>query len=417
VPTVDDELRDLLERAAREPATTRGVLDVVHAKYRSRVARRRARGAVSALAAVLAVAVTVMWAAGADGTDPRITPAHARRGPAVRVLDSGPATITADAGKRVAPRPVTLQPDRGYVRAPLIASGEFAAVTAYDRTSTGFTFPPSRVVRIDRRGRLLDEVELQGEVRALADGEGARWALTRDAVVTGPDDPEFRVKRIGPAGDVTSAAVPPGERPVGAIVAGGGGVWVPVAGGVLRFDPASGAYAGRIALPPANRRSVLALGKGVSATTDTGVARLDPSGMTALPETPLGTGRVIGAAQVRNSWVLMSDGARSFLVMVSPSGSPSGVSVALPRGVEATQIGASGGRLWVGGTFSGRRVVVVLRETGRTGRAVVEHVALVDADDVAVVAGDTMLATTDGRLWSIRLTGEQPRSNGIGGHR
>ena len=63
----------------------------------------------------------------------------------------------------------------------MLQSGEYVALAAYDRDGTGFKVPPSHLVRIDAAGRVLDQVELQGEILSLADGEGARWVVTHDA--------------------------------------------------------------------------------------------------------------------------------------------------------------------------------------------------------------------------------------------
>ena len=153
-------------------------------------------------------------------------------------------TPRLEAGRALDLEPLVVTPDAGYVRPPLLPSGDTVAVAAYDRTETGFTVPPSRIVRVATSdGGVRDRVDLEGEIVALADGEGARWALTRDQVVKGPADPRFRVKRIAGDGTVASHPVPPGEEPSGTIAAGGGGVWLPVRDGVLRFDLMTGAFA------------------------------------------------------------------------------------------------------------------------------------------------------------------------------
>ena len=92
----------------------------------------------------------------------------------------------------------------------------------------------------------------------LADGEGARWALTHDKDVIGPQDPEFRIKRNGPDGTVVSNPVPPGDVPTGDLVAAGGGVWLPVRDAVLRFDPGSETFTSFAGSGPnANVRQIL----------------------------------------------------------------------------------------------------------------------------------------------------------------
>src|SRR5262245_65827114 len=122
-------------------------------------------------------------------------------------------------------RAVPVRPDEGYLTSPLHAGGTTVALAAYERTDGGYSFPPSHVVRVQANGRVVDRIDLQGEILELAEGEGARWALTHDKEVIGPQDPEFRIKRIGPDGSVVSNPVPPGDVPTGDLVAGGGGVW------------------------------------------------------------------------------------------------------------------------------------------------------------------------------------------------
>jgi hypothetical protein len=408
VPALDDRIARLLDGAAVEPTITTDVLAAIATKQRRRVTRRRAL-TVSAVACGLALVVGAVGLARTD--DDPVAIAHQRGGDlAVRVVDGMPTSLAVPVGDPVSARRVTLDPDGGYVRGPVLASGEFVAVATYDRDGDTFRFPPSRVVRVDRNGRVLDEVDLQGEVRSLADGEGARWVLTRDAVVVGPADPEFRVKRIGPDGSVTSNPVPPGEQPNGDILAAGGGVWVPVTDGGLRFDPASGSYAGKIALPPAAHRQVAVLGKSVSATTGGGVARLDPTRMVAIgPDgATIADGEVVDAALgTERVWGLVQTGRGPALVAVDPSGAldPS-LTVALPHDFVADRLLSVGGRLWVLGRAGDRATVVMLRELAAGRGAVVERVVVAGAGrDTAVGVTDhrTLVVADGGALFSLTV--------------
>ena len=103
-------------------------------------------------------------------------------------------------------------------------------------------------------GRIRDRVDLEGEIVALADGEGARWALTRDQVVDGPTDPRFRVKRSPATERLRRTRFRPAKSRPARSSAGGGAVWVPVRDGVLRYDLTTGAFAAKIPLAPAERR-------------------------------------------------------------------------------------------------------------------------------------------------------------------
>jgi hypothetical protein len=268
----DDRLRDALRSTAQEPSLE-GVAERVHAKR----ARRRTVRRLEALGtvAVVAAAVTVGSVALLEEDRREISvPPAAARSVAVRVA----AGLDLGARQReVKVTRVRLEPDEGYVRGPLLVTGNELILAAYDRDGSTYKFPPSRIVRVRADGTVVDRVDLQGEIQSLDDGEGARWALTRDKTVIGPEDPEFRVKRIGPDGTVASNAVPPGEQPVGDIVAEGGGVWVPVLDGVLRFDVASGEFAAKIPLEGPALHRVVPLGKFVGVTDGHAIKRLDPN--------------------------------------------------------------------------------------------------------------------------------------------
>ena len=129
MPTVDERLHQLFSDAAVEPTANGDVLGRVARKRHQRATRRVARNVGAVVVVLLVLAGSLAWLT-ADG-------------------DTEPA-------------------------------GEYAALAAYNRDGTGFKVP-SHVVRIDASGRVLDEVELQGEVLSLADGDGARWVVTHDA--------------------------------------------------------------------------------------------------------------------------------------------------------------------------------------------------------------------------------------------
>src|SRR5262245_9497632 len=158
MPTVDERLAQLLGDAAVTPPDA-DVFGAIVRKRRQRHTRRVARY-VSALVLLLVVlAGSVAWLTTDDGTEPAVAPTSRD---AFAVRTRGDAWLGA--------RPVEIAPDVGYVRGPLIRSGEDVALAAYDRNGAGFKVPPpSRVVRIDARGRVLGEVTLQGEILSLAD--------------------------------------------------------------------------------------------------------------------------------------------------------------------------------------------------------------------------------------------------------
>src|SRR5262245_31121575 len=255
----EDRLEAALRRATPRVGTA-GVLERVNTKRSWRRARRHAVLAATVFVCVVAASVTVALLR--DGTDPARVAT-----PAGRVI-AGTAAVTPGGGEPRAPVPVPLRPDQGYVRGPLLLTGSTISLAAYDHDGATFTFPPSRVVRIDARtfgeeGR----TDLKAQVLSIADADGARWVVTRNP--TPPNGlPDAFVKRIGADGAVQSKLLPPNSDPVGNIVANESGVWIPMRDGVLRYDPATLQLAARYPLPPADSRSVVLANDVVS--TDAG---------------------------------------------------------------------------------------------------------------------------------------------------
>lgn len=397
MPVSDDRLRDALRGAAREP-TLDGVADGVHAKWaRRRTIRRVERAALAGglLAGVIVAGVVALDATGGD-QQVTVAPAHGAI-PVVRVVDDTGA-------HRAAVTPVHVEPDEGYVRGPLLASGDHIAMAAYDRDGTSYAFPPSRIVRIETDGTVVDRVDLQGEILSLADGEGARWALTRDKTVIGPEDPEFRVKRVGPDGVVASNPVPPGEQPVGRIAAGGGGVWVPVRDGVLRFDSVTGAFAAKIPLSTTtDQRAVVASGKFVSVTDANAQLRLDPAsdapaGMIAL--LPIGT-RIVDAAGAGGALPVLLSSDESETAWLVSDGERE---IVLPDGFAPTGILAAADVVWVAGSRAGVPTLLVIDPSAST-LEVARTVRLANTSDFSVtfISPRSAIVVSAGSAYRVRL--------------
>jgi hypothetical protein len=408
MPTLDDKLQQLFQELAVEPSNT-DVIGAVDVKRRHRRTVRRAQMAGSLLAvALFAIGLGVLlWPT--DNTSPVVTPPPAPGALVIRVANGSPRVVDASTGTPTAAEAINVEPVEDFLRGPIRPSGEFVSLAAYDRAGTSYTFPPMRFLRIDARGRVVDRVVLQGEALSSSDGEGARWVLTRDAIVVGPEDPEFRVKRIGPDGEVVSHAVPPGEIPNGDIVAAGGGVWVPVRDGVLRFDPATGGYAGKIPLDIADRRSVVNAGKGGVATAGNRLMRLDPA---SLQSVTFGSGattdRVIAiAVGRRNIWTLVERNGRFEVGALDPSGSASPIGrMVVSAGFVAENLESNGDLVWVSGTVEGRPALLVLHERdGGTRVETARYARFGSGRDVSyVVMPDGELVTAvDGRLFRLDL--------------
>ena len=174
---------------------------------------------------------------------------------------------TQGSGTARVPVPIALDPDQGYVRGPLVVSGSTLALAAYDHDGATFTYPPSRIVRVDT-GTFREEgrTDLKAEILSIADGDGARWVVTRNpAPANGL--PDAFLKRIGADGAVVSKLLPAGSDPVGDVAVGAGSVWIPVRDGVLRYDTATGQFVAKTALAAADTRAV-AVANGTVSVTD-----------------------------------------------------------------------------------------------------------------------------------------------------
>ena len=408
MPVSDERLGDALRGSAREPSLD-GVAERVHAKRARRHTIRRVERAALAggLLAALIVAGVVVFDTG--GGDQRVAapPAHGVI-PVVRVVGTKGV-------HRVAVTPVHLATDQGYVRSPLVLSGNHVESAAYDRSGTSYTFPPSRIVRVDVDGTVVDRVDLLGEILSLADGEGARWALTHDKTVLGPNDPEFRVKRIGPDGSIASNPVPPGEHPVGRIVAGGGGVWVPVRDGVLRFDSVTGVFAAKVALTTTtDRREVAALGKSVSVTDGAEVKRLDPGSDRVAGSGGFGQPAPVPAGFEYVDLVGGPNGGASALARDAANGHwlldvvdisatvPRDQRSALPAGFVPDRLQVTGTTTWVIGRLHGSLVVLEYR-VGNSQLVRTITVANTHDADVVLLSGTRMVVASNGSLYRVRI--------------
>ena len=403
MPDADDRIRDALHVTAREPDTA-GVAEHVRAKRQRRQTIRKIE-AGALVAAVLAV-VTVIGATVFNNNDDRpeiaVRP-HEGTGPVVRITDG----LDVDAKGALAK--VTLlpiDPDEGYVRGPLLvgAGNNLLNFAAYDRVGDSWDYPPSRIVRVRADGTVEDRVDLKGRIDSLAEGEGARWALTHDKVV---EDFEWRVKRIGPDGKAESHTVPIGEQPTGDIVADKGGVWVPVRDGVLRFDPATGEFANKVKLATVtDRRAVSAAGKFVYATDGLDNVRLDPA--SSSPADVIGHVTIDGVAELVDApnsldYVQLgrnTDGTQWTVVYGEKS-------VALPAGLEAHSVSASAGVVWIDATGVGGRYLLQL-DFDYPNVTVKRTISLtrtgVDADVMITYASNrTLFLTSEGHLYRVQL--------------
>ncbi|MGH9031591.1 MAG: hypothetical protein ACRDZV_05625, partial [Acidimicrobiia bacterium] len=194
----------------------------------------------------------------------------------------------AYSGRAATTTPVALTPDPGYLPGPLLATDDGLVTAAHDREGSTYTEFPSHVVRIaPDTGAVTPQAELDGLALSLAEGEGALWAVTRDERID-TDRVEYRLKRIGPEGRATTMPIPPGRVPAGDVVAGSGGIWIPIRDGVLVYNPLTGRQFETHLLPPEQEQRGIALfGDAVYVTYGGSLRRIDGD---TTPDDPIDTG-------------------------------------------------------------------------------------------------------------------------------
>ncbi len=371
-------------------------LDRVAAKRTRR--RRVKRLEVAAVAAVVVFAVAGVTAVvtnrGREST-PHVAAPAARTG--ARIVDGG-GPVSGDAGEVVAPQPVTLDTDEGYLRGPLFVGSTALSVAGYDRASdASYTFPPSRIVRIDG-STVLDRIDLKAEILSITEGEGARWAITRNPPTEDGSPPQTFLKRIAADGTVASTALPDGSVPNGPVAAVGGAVWVPLRDGVVQFDT-SGERVRTIGLDPAETRSVAAIGKSAWVTDRAvGLRRLDVSnGATTDTCQPATPPLDWAAGDTLHGWLLVGTDT---VALVDADLRTTDL-VALPSGFTGETVAVADDRVWVTGTVDGAPAIVLL--DGNRLRATV--ILPSAGPDIALVrsGADTVTAATRGGLERISL--------------
>jgi hypothetical protein len=382
----DEQLEHALRVTAPHVSTV-GVLDrVAEKRARRRVAHRLE---LAAVVAVIVVGLATVLAVARD--DAPVARVAAPPAPTARVIAGDP--LARSHGVTSAPVPIALQPDQGYVRGPLVVSGNTLSLAAYDHGGNSFTFPPSRIVRIDTRSFTEESrTDLKAEVLSIADGEGARWVVTRNQKPAN-GLPDTFLKRIGSDGTVASTLLPFGTDPVGAVVAGGGSVWIPVRDGVLRVDPATARVVEHVDLMSADSRGVVISRGAVWATDGRALRALDATGAGA-QEPVQGSAIGVVSSATRPPTPLTIDRA---------TGRASFGSLELPRGFSATTVAAADDRVWVEGTVDGQPAAVLLEPLARAVRATVILDGGHDAS-FAWVRPDTLLAVSNGQLLRVDVS-------------
>jgi hypothetical protein len=401
--TVDERLERLFTDVAVEPMGDSDVFAAVARKRQQRHTRRVARNVVAAVALLVVLGGSLAWLTADRGTEPAVAPTK---------RDSVPRLRDAWLGAR----PIELAPGLGYVRGPLVQSGDGVSLASYDRDGRGgFKVPPSHVVRVDASGRAIGKaVQLQGEILSLAEGEGARWVVTHDG--TNVATRLYRVKRIAPDNEVRSNEFPPDEAPTGSIVAAAGAAWVPVDGGVLRFDAATGSFVEKVELAGWRLPQLVQAGSEVYAYNPLmrpgdgsalgQVARLSIGASPTIVRT--GIAPLSVTASGNGAWAAVGEGGRSVIVPVDLSTGhvDRARAVELPRRFFGSQLQGVGNTLWVRGSFTDKQAGIARIEIRPNGRGVAGDAVLFRAPnnaDVLGLDGNDVLVAADGALYRVDI--------------
>jgi hypothetical protein len=257
-------------------------------------------------------------------------------------------------------------------------------------------------------------VQLQGEILSLAEGEGARWVVTHDG--TNVASRSYRVKRVVDGEEPATNEFPPGEEPVGPIVAAAGAAWVPVDGGVLRFDATTGAYAERVELPGWRLPQLLQAGSDVyvyNPATRPGdgsalgqIVRLVAGAPPTIVRTGIAPWSVTASAN--GAWALVKEGERT---VIAPLDLSTGTfdrarSVQLPKRFHGQDLQLAGSTLWVRGPFADNQPGIARITVRPDGRAVVDDPVMFRAPnnaDVLGLDGHDVLVAADGELYRVDI--------------
>lgn len=397
MPTDDPRLEAALHDAA-PVVDTAGVADRV-ARHRRR-RRRNRRIAAGALVLVVALVVGTVVATTRDdgGSSPDVAAPGA--GFRARVVE-GDGSVSGGAGRVVTPTRVALDVGGRPLRPPMLVGATALSTASYDGIEG---VDPSHVVRIDG-DHVVDTVDLKARVLSFAEGEGARWVLTRNNRATGGTVPDTFLKRIDAAGATISIVLPTNTVPVGPIAAVSGAVWVPVRDGVLRVDPNSFDvnHVQHFSLPAADSRWVAQVGKLAYVTDGSSLRQLDSSGPTSSTLTYGPDILGLAAAGFDSRVVLRGEvgGDEQARVADTTPAELVRVVATLPDGFHVTGLSASTSRFWATGTVDGAPAIVLLDGDGVRATVVLENAG----DEAALVwtGPHTVRALARGALFDITL--------------
>lgn len=257
------------------------------------------------------------------------------------------------------------------------AAATFVAVLVAPRSGDGSStrVAANAVGFVDTRGRIRDEVAIEGAPTSVAFGYGALWVTNAF---------ENTVSRIDPRTRSVRQTIAVGGTPSG-ITTGGGAVWVAnhVDGTVSRIEPHTNTLVDVVRV--GNSPTALAFGEGslwVANSADRTLTRIDPAGRRALRTIrtdAVGRGVAVGAGSV---WI--TDESARRVVRVDPQTNAVAETVSVGNG--PTGIAFAEGALWVANSLD-------------------DTVSRIDAKTAAVTATVTVggapaaVAASPGAVW------------------
>jgi hypothetical protein len=294
---------------------------------------------------------------------------------------------------------VTFAPQQSFVRGPLLDSNTVLWAADYERFGTSYTFPPSHLITFDPvSGAVTRQIDLQGEIMAIAADGSDLWALTHERSIDA-DGVEYRVKRIDASATVPdSMPLPPGSVPTGSIAAGSGTAWVPLRDGVLGFSAGKATPTATIDLDEQARRGIVVVGEVVYTTDGSTIRRIDPG--TGTPADPLQTRATAPLTDLvaRGDAVVALAGDGQLLWLDRGVTRVEAVG-ALPPGMTEAELHAAGDRVWATG-----KADLASNVDPATQSVAIEPVAVL-IDDSGISATLVLAGGTDADL-AVRANGE-----------
>ena len=287
---------------------------------------------------------------------------------------SGDASVT-DGGRLVTPKRVTLDVATQLLRPPLLVGATVLSVASYAPGPEGNV--PSHVVRVDG-AHVVDIVNLKARILSIAEGEGARWALTQNLSTTGGRLPDVFLKRITGAGEPASSNSRTTPIPSGRLPRSGARCGYRCATACYQFDVNGERCATSRSLTPTPagwRRSASSPQSPTATRSGASIPDRRQSDTTASGPRSSGSGRRLRGTRAAARRGRRHDNAR--VAGASRAERPVRVTAVLPDGFTPTGLAASTTRISATGTVDGAPAIALLDDDGVQATVVLENAGAV----------------------------------------